>query len=112
LRYLNPDKGGKMAEHTVAKLFINKSPIEMNDFVESYFALISIAIVKSLKGVDYIKKVELQQDKGEVTVKVNGDVIDITPFPNDIICNTLTGMLVPLKGFDKVEQIDIIVEMK
>ena len=100
-----------MTENPKAEVLVNKSPIELNRFVESYFAFISIGIVKTLKGVDYIKKVEINQEKGDVTVKVNGEEIPITEFPNDIIKNTIKGMLVPLKGFDKVERVDIIVEV-
>ena len=99
-----------MSEHQRAKVLVNKSPIELNEFVESYFASVSIGIVKTLKGVDFIKKVEFHQDKGEVTVKVNGNEISITQFPNDIIHSTLMGILAPLKGFDKVEQLDVIVD--
>jgi ribosomal protein S9 len=100
-----------MAEHPKAKVWVNKTPVELNEFVESFFASVSISIVKTLKGVDYIKKVEIHQEKGDVTIKVNGEEIPITPFPNEIINNTIMGMLSPLKGFDKVDQLDIIVEV-
>lgn len=99
-----------MSEHPRAKVLVNESPIELNEFVESYFAFVSIGIVKTLKGVDFVKKVEFHQEKGDVTVKVNGNEISITQFPNDIINSTLMGILAPLKGFDKVEQLDVIVD--
>jgi hypothetical protein len=100
-----------MAKSPRAKVWINKLPIELNEFVESFVALVSISIVKTLKGVDYIKKVEIHQEKGDVTVKVNGEDIPITPFPNEIINNTVTGMLSTLKGFDKAGQFDIVAEV-
>ena len=99
-----------MAENFKAKVLVNKTPVELNDYVEKYFASVSIGIVRSLKGVDYIKKVELHQEKGVITVKVNGEEIPITPFPNAIINDTLMGMLSPLKGIDDVNQLDIVVE--
>ena len=100
-----------MAEKHKATVQVNGSPLELNEFVEAYIAEVAIAIVKSLKGVDYIKKVEYHHEKDDIEVKVNGEDIELTPFPIEIINSTLLGIMEPLKGTDNIERLDIVVEV-
>jgi hypothetical protein len=90
---------------------VNRSPLELNEFVEGFIAEVAIAMVKTLKGVDYIRKVEYHQEKDDVAVVVNGEDIQLTPFPIGIINSTLLGMMAPLKGTDNMERLDIVVEV-
>jgi hypothetical protein len=101
-----------MAEKCTAVLTIAGKNIEMNPYVESLVADITIGAVKSLKGVEYIKKVEVSVNRGEVSVLVNGNSVQLTPFPNDIIAATLNGMVSMLKGGDDVKAYVIKVDVK
>ena len=100
-----------MAEKHKASVQINQSPLELNEFVEGFIAEVAIAMVKSLKGVDYIKKVEYHHEKDDVEVAVNGEDIELTQFPIEIINSTLLGIMAPLKGTDNIERLDIVVEV-
>ena len=93
-----------------AKLQVNKGAIELNEFTEGFLAQITVGAVTTLKGVDYIRKVEIHLDRGDVSITVNGEEVTLTPFPNDVIANTLTGMVSTLKGIDKIDTMDITVE--
>jgi len=95
-----------------AKLTANGKAIEMNPFVESYVAHVVAGIVESLKGVDYLSKIELKQDGQEIQINVNGDDIPLTPLPNDLIAGTLKGMLADLKGVDEIKKLSIEVNIK
>ena len=95
-----------------AKMRVNGKTIEMNPFVESYVAHVAAGIVESLKGVDYLSKIEIKQDGQEVKVAVNGDEISLTPFPNDLITGTLKGLLLTLKGVDDIKTLQILVDVK
>ena len=54
---------------------------------------------------------KIHQKKGNVEVTVNGKDIPLTPFPNDIISNTLVGMVSSLRGIEDIDSIDISVEV-
>lgn len=72
----------------------------------------TIGAVTPLRGVDYIRSIEIHQDHGDVSVTVNGEEITVTPFPNDIIAGTLIGMVSTLKDVDSVNSLDVSVEAK
>lgn len=91
------------------QLSVNDTVVEMNEFTEELLARVTVGVVNTLKGVEYIRTIHLNQDRGDVVVKVNGDEIELTPFPNDVIANTMMGLVSTLKGIDKnnITKIDI-----
>jgi hypothetical protein len=95
-----------------AKLWVNKKPIPMNDFVEEFLSQTTVGAVASLRGAEDIRKLEIHQKKGNVEITVNDNQIPLTPFPNDIISNTLVGMVSSLKEIGDIESIDITVEVQ
>jgi hypothetical protein len=94
-----------MKESFKAKLWVNKTPVDMNPFVEEFLARTTVGAVASLRGAEDIRSLEIHQEKGKVRIEVNGKDIPITPFPNDIISSTLAGLISPLKGIDKVDSL-------
>lgn len=101
-----------MKEKYKAKLLINNNPTELNPFVEEYLARISIGIAASLKGVDYIRSVEIHHEHEDVTIAVNGEDVSLTPFPVKIISDTLRGLVSALKGADDIKSLHVSVEAK
>ena len=99
-----------MKENYKAKLLVNKKPVELNPFVEEYLARISVGIVTSLKGIEYIRKIEIRHEYDDVTITVNGEEVSLTPFPVKIITNTLRGIVSTLKGIDDIKNLHIGVE--
>jgi hypothetical protein len=93
-----------------AKLWVNKKPIPMNDFVEEFLSHTLVGAVTSLRDVTKIETLEIHQKKGDVEIKVNGGGIPLTPFPNDIISKTLVGMVSSLKDVGDIDSIDISIE--
>lgn len=98
-------------EQYKAELMINKSRVELNPFVEEYLARISAGIVTSLKGIDYVRNVQIYDRHGDIQIKVNGDDVAIKPFPVKIIGNTLRGLVSALKGVNEVDNLDVVVEV-
>jgi hypothetical protein len=56
-----------------------------------------------LKGAENIRNLELYLERGDVKLIVNGNELPLTPFPTDIITNTITGLVSSLKGVDKID---------
>jgi len=94
------------------KLFVNKESVELNPFVMEYLARISIGIVSSLKGVDYIRTIEIHDEHNDVKIKVNGEEVSLTPFPVKVISSTLHGVVSTLKGIGDIVSLHIDVEAK
>lgn len=101
-----------MKQNYKAQLQVNKKPVELNPFVEEFLARISIGVVTSLKGIDYIRTIKIHHEHGDVGITVNGEEVSLTPFPVMIIANTLSGLASTLKGVDNIKSLDISVEAK
>ncbi len=103
-----------MKEIYESKLWVNNKDIELNPFVEQFLAGTVTGGVRTLKGVEVVRTVEMKMLKRSVTLVVNGKALELTQFPNDIISSTVTGVVSALKGVDKVDslQIDIKVLQK
>ena len=101
-----------MNESFGAKLWINKTPIELKPFIEDFLAQVTIGVVKPLKGVDYIRSIELNYEHDDLKVVVNEDEIPITPFPYTIITSTIIGLASTLKGADDIKSFDVSVKAK
>ena len=96
-----------MEEMIEARLWVNGKQVDLNPFVEGILAGTVAGALRSLKGVESIKTVDLQLRQNTVNVTVNGGEVTLTPFPNDIIAGTVTGFVSSLKGIDKVEGLRI-----
>ncbi len=100
-----------MRQNFKAKLKVNNISIDINPFVEEFLARTTVGAVASLKGVQDVRRLEINQKKGHVEITVNGKEIPLTPFPNDIISSTLVGMVSALKGVEEIDSINISVEV-
>mgnify|MGYP001348844554 CR=1 FL=1 len=104
-----------MKESYQTKLWVNNKDIDLHPFVEQFVAGTVTGGVRTLKGVDDLRTLELKMVKKAVTLVVNGKSLDLTQFPNDILCSTVTGIVSSLKGVDKLIdslQLDIKVVQK
>jgi len=90
-----------------AGLWVNKSSIKLNPFVEEFLARTTLGAVSSLKGAENIQSLEIHQEEGNVRVIVNGNELSLNPFPNEIIASTVTGLVSSLKGIDRIENLKI-----
>ncbi len=62
--------------------------------------------------IKIIKKEIMERENMEkISIKVNGKQIHLTEFPADFIRNTITGMLKSLKGVEKINRVEINIEM-
>jgi hypothetical protein len=66
-----------------------------------------VGAVSSLKGVENIRGLELYLERHDVRIVVNGSELPLTPFPKQIIANTIAGLVSPLKGVDEVDSLKI-----
>lgn len=75
---------------------------------------VSCFSLDDVKGVaDFIEEEYLQsQQEREVSLKVNGKKIPMTPFVKNFVTSTIKGMLSSLKGCATAKQIEIRVEGK
>ena len=100
-----------MVQKLQARMKVNNKDIELNPFVESYVANVTLGVVRSLKGVDYLKKIEVRVDRNDVEILVNGGEVELTPFPQGVIASTLRGLVSALKGAEAAESINIHVDV-
>jgi hypothetical protein len=101
-----------MTAKYTSKLSINGADIAINDFVESYLANIIVGTVLSLKGVDYLRNIQLKIEGTVVSILVNGEDIALTPFPGDLIAGTIKGLVSSLKGVKDISYLHILVDVK
>ncbi len=103
-----------MKESYQTRLWVNNKDIELHPFVEEFVGGTVTGGVRTLKGVDAPRTIELRAANKAVHLVVNGRALELTQFPNDIILKTITAVVSSLKGVDSVEtlQVDIKVTQK
>ena len=101
-----------MTAKYTAKLSINGADVAVNDFVESYLANIVVGTALSLKGVDYLRNIELKLEGTDISILVNGEDIALTPFPGDLIAGTIKGLVSSLKGVKGISSLHVRVDVK
>ena len=92
------------------ELEVNNAPVELNPFVHEFLTRTVVGGVSSLKGTGNIQNLELNLERDDVKIIVNGNELPLTPFPKEIISSTIIGLVSPLKGMDKVDSLKIKVE--
>jgi len=93
-----------------ARLWIDESAVDLDPFVEQLLSSTVAGAVMSLKGTEDMRKVEVNVDRGQVGISVNGREVPLTPFPNDIIAHTLTGFVSALQGTGKPSGFKIVLQ--
>jgi molybdopterin-guanine dinucleotide biosynthesis protein B len=75
---------------------------------------VSCFSLDDIRGVaDFIEKKYLQYEReGEVSIKVDGKKIPMTPFVKSFVTHTIKGMLTSLKGCEDPQHIEIRIEDK
>jgi len=73
---------------------------------------VSCFFLDDVRGVaDFIEKKYLQSEReGDVSLKVDGKKIPMTPFVKNFVAHTIKGMLFSLKGCGNAKEIEIRVE--
>jgi len=105
-----------MGKNLRAELVVNKVSIELNPFAEEFLTRTVVGAVSSLKGAENIQDLELYLERGPdhigVKLIVNGNELPLTPFPEQVITNTVTGMVSSLKGVGKIDSLKITVRTR
>jgi len=70
----------------------------------------SLDDIKGLAGFVEKRFLASKREKGEVSLKVDGKVIPLTPFVSDFLMKTIKGMLASLKGCDTPQRVEIFIE--
>jgi hypothetical protein len=84
-------------------LSVNNIPINLDYFVESYVDHVVGGIIGSLNDTGEIETLELSIDnEGQVKINLNNADVPLKVFPTEIIKRTIEGMILPLKGVDRV----------
>jgi len=69
---------------------VNNVSVELHPFVEEFLTRTVVGAVSSLRGTENIWDLGLYLERGDVKIVVNGNEFSLTPFPTDIITNTIT----------------------
>ena len=103
-----------MTEGYQTRLRVNSKDIDLHPFAEEFVGGTVTGSVRTLKGVDAPRIIELKVTVKAVDLVVNGRKLPLTQFANDIILNTVTALASSLKGVDTIEtlQLDIKVVQK
>jgi hypothetical protein len=76
-----------------AKLQVNNVSIELNPFAEGFLARTAAGAVSALKGTENVQSLELYLEQGDIKIIFNGSELYLTPFPKDIITNTIVALV-------------------
>jgi hypothetical protein len=66
-----------------------------------------VGAVSSLKGTEDIRDLELHLERGDVKLILNRNDVPLTPFPKEILTNTIIGLVSSLKGVGKIDSLKI-----
>ncbi len=103
-----------MKESYQTRLQVNDKDIELHPFVEELLGGIVTGGVRTLKGAEEPRTIELKAAGKSVGLVVNGQGLTLTQFPNDILLKTVKAVVSSLKGVDSVRslQVDVKVSRK
>ncbi len=91
-------------------LSINRTPIEIDYFVQNFLDHTVVGMVSSLEGVGDIHELEVLMEGREVKILLNGDSLPVNEFVSDLFSNTLLGLVSTLKGAHDVKHLTIRVQ--
>lgn len=100
-----------MKESYKTRLQVNRKDIELQPFVEELVGGIVTGAVRTLKGAEAPRTIELKAAGKAVGLAVNGRELSLTPFPNDIILKTVKAAVSSLKGVDSIRTVQVEVEV-
>jgi hypothetical protein len=96
-------KRGERIVTRQVSLAVNNMPIKLDYFVENYVDHVIGGIVGSLHDTGQIDTLELSIDnEGQVRIQLNNADVPLKSFPMEIIKSTIEGIILPLKGVDRV----------
>lgn len=88
-------------------LFVNNTPIELNEFAHQYIAQIVLCAVSMLKGGNDVKTLVYSLDGNVSSLTINNLSVPLSAFPRDALRGTFSGMASSLRGVDKVNSLRI-----
>ncbi len=89
------------------RLSINKTPLELDYFVQNFLDHTVTGMVSSLEGVMEIRELDISLENGQTTLLLNGVSLPINDFVNDLFRNTLLGLISTLKGVSEIRQLTL-----
>jgi hypothetical protein len=89
------------------KLTVNGAPIPTDYFVEGFIDHVVSGIIEALEDTGKIKDLSLSIEAGKATVNLNGKIVAINDFVNEIVTATILGMLSSLKGVKNIKKVSI-----
>jgi hypothetical protein len=96
-----------MATNYQTKLTINSAPVDLNEFAHGYVTRIVICAVSMFKGGENVEDL-LYTIHGKISkLVINGQDVILSPFPNDALFGTITGMVSSLRGVNKLDTLKI-----
>jgi len=91
------------------ELSVNYVPVNIEDFVQQFIASVITGILGALKGYREEKDIRLSIDDDVVDITLDSDVIQLNPFVNTFVRNTVIGMVSSLKDVGQIERLEIII---
>ena len=88
-------------------LFVNYTPIQIEDFVQQFIKVVVTGILSTLKDYREAQEIKLSIDGDVVDITLDSDNIQLNPFVNTFIRNTVTGMVSSLKDVGQIERLEI-----
>ena len=88
-------------------LFVNYTPVHIEDFVQQFMKAVITGILSSLKDYREAQDIKLSIDGDVVDITLDSDVIQLNPFVNTFIKNTVIGMISSLKDVGQIERLEI-----
>jgi hypothetical protein len=96
-----------MAANYQTKLIINSAPVDLNEFAHEYITRVVICAVSMFKGGENVKDLLYTIEGKESKLVINGKEVILSPFPNEALFGTVTGMASSLRGVNTVDTLKI-----
>lgn len=88
-------------------LFVNYTPVHIEDFVQQFIKAVIAGILSALKGYREAQDIKFSIDDDVVDITLDSDVIQLNPFVSTFVRNTVIGMVSSLKDVGQIERLEI-----
>jgi hypothetical protein len=89
------------------ELSVNYIPINIESFVQQFIEAVITGILSALKDYKEANDIKLSIDGDTVDIITDNNKVQINPFVNTVIRNTVIGMISSLKNVGQTDKLEI-----
>jgi len=93
------------------ELKVNRNSVELTEFVASFIDGAAGGLITSLKGIEIYSSYTVHMTDRRLDITVDGAQLTVNAFVENLVRNTITGMVLRLKSVESVDELELKVEV-